>query len=52
MLGLVGAGGIGFELTMGIRLFQYNKILALLIIILTTIFIVDKISEYIRKKIV
>jgi phosphonate transport system permease protein len=52
VLGLVGAGGIGFELTMGIRLFQYNKILALLIIILTTIFIVDKISEYIRKKIV
>ena len=48
----MGAGGIGFELTMGIRLFQYNKILALLIIILTTIFIVDKISEYIRKKIV
>ena len=52
VLGLVGAGGIGFELTMGIRLFQYNKVLALLIIVMTTIFIVDKISEYIRKKIV
>jgi phosphonate transport system permease protein len=52
VLGLVGAGGIGFELIMGVRLFQYKKVLALLIIILVTIFIVDKISEQIRKKIV
>jgi len=52
VLGIVGAGGIGFELVMGMRLFQYQKILALLIMILGTIFVVDKISEYVIKKIV
>jgi phosphonate transport system permease protein len=50
VLGIVGAGGIGFELTMSMRLFEYQKTLALIIIVLITIIIVDKVSEYLRRR--
>jgi len=51
ILGIVGAGGIGFELITSMRLFKYPDMTAILIIILTMVIAVDSISSYIRSKI-
>ena len=51
MLGIVGAGGIGYELQSSFRMFEYQKVSAIIIIIFVTIFIIDTISTYIRSKI-
>ena len=51
MLGIVGAGGIGYELQSSFRMFEYQKVSAIIIIIFVTIFIIDNISTYIRSKI-
>ena len=51
MLGIVGAGGIGYELQSSFRMFEYQKVSAIIIIIFLTIFIIDNISTYIRSKI-
>ena len=51
MLGIVGAGGIGYELQSAFRMFEYPKVSAIIIIIFITIFIVDNISSYVRSKI-
>jgi phosphonate transport system permease protein len=51
MLGIVGAGGIGYELQSAFRMFEYPKVSAIIIVIFITIFIIDNISSYIRSKI-
>jgi phosphonate transport system permease protein len=51
-MGLVGAGGIGFELVMTSRMFEYKQITAMLLIILSTLLLVDWLSSYLRKKVV
>jgi len=51
MLGIVGAGGIGYELQSSFRMFEYEKVSAIIIIIFITIFIIDHLSSYIRLKI-
>lgn len=51
MLGIVGAGGIGYELQSAFRMFEYPKVSAIIIIIFVTIFIIDNISSLIRSKI-
>ncbi len=51
MLGIVGAGGIGYELQSAFRMFEYPKVSAIIIIIFVTIFIIDNLSTYIRSKI-
>ncbi len=51
MLGIVGAGGIGYELQSSFRMFEYQKVSAIIIIIFITIFIIDHLSSYIRSKI-
>tara|TARA_B100001059_G_scaffold14204_1_gene11449 strand:- start:1103 stop:1933 length:831 start_codon:yes stop_codon:yes gene_type:complete len=51
MLGIVGAGGIGYELQSAFRMFEYPKVSAIIIIIFLTIFIIDNISTFIRSKI-
>lgn len=52
VLGVVGAGGIGFELIMSIRIFEHQRTATLIIIILITIMTVDRISAYLRKRVV
>ena len=52
MLGIVGAGGIGYELQSSFRMFNYPRVSAIIILIFITIFIIDFISSYIRKKII
>jgi len=51
MLGIVGAGGIGYELQSAFRMFEYPKVSAIIIIIFITIFIIDNLSSLIRSKI-
>ena len=51
MLGIVGAGGIGYELQSSFRMFEYQKVSAIIIIIFITIFIIDHLSSLIRSKI-
>ena len=51
MLGIVGAGGIGYELQSAFRMFEYPKVSAIIIIIFITIFLIDNLSSFIRSKI-
>ena len=51
MLGIVGAGGIGYELQSSFRMFEYEKVSAIIILIFLTIFLIDHISAFIRSKI-
>jgi len=48
MLGIVGAGGIGYRLQSAFRMFKYREVSAIIIIIFVTIFIIDMISSKIR----
>ena len=50
MLGIVGAGGIGYELQSSFRMFNYERVSAIIILIFISIFVIDKISSYIREK--
>ena len=52
VLGMVGAGGIGFDLITSIRLFQYRESLAIVLLTLITVAIIDQINNQIRAKII
>ncbi len=49
VLGIVGAGGIGFELMAALRLLAYDQVSAILISILACVVIVDGIGARLRK---
>ena len=51
MLGVVGAGGIGYELLSSFRMFEYPRVSAIIIIIFIAIFVIDYLSSFIRSKI-
>lgn len=51
MLGIVGAGGIGYELQSSFRMFNYPRVSAIIILIFVTIFVIDMLSSYIRKRV-
>lgn len=50
VLGLVGAGGIGFYILLYIRAFQYEKVATLTIVVLVMVLIVEQISVAIRRR--
>ncbi|MFH2122108.1 MAG: phosphonate ABC transporter, permease protein PhnE [Pseudomonadota bacterium] len=50
VLGLVGAGGIGLALHDTLRLFEYDQSAALILVILTTILIIDYASAWLRRR--
>jgi phosphonate transport system permease protein len=52
MLGIIGAGGIGYELQSSFRMFDYPRVSSIIILIFITIFIIDFISSYVRKLII
>lgn len=49
VLGIVGAGGIGFELMAALRLIQYDQVSAILLTILACVVVVDGIGSTLRK---
>ncbi len=51
VLGLVGAGGIGFLLTQYMRLFQYTKVCTVILVILALVMTVDLISSRLRRSV-
>ena len=51
MLGIVGAGGIGYELQSAFRMFEYQRVSAIIGVIFATIFVIDLISAHIRSKV-
>jgi len=50
VMGMVGAGGIGFELMGSLRIMQYQDVSAILIVILVMVSLVDAFSGYLRKR--
>jgi len=52
ILGLVGAGGVGFTITKYMALFQYDKLLGALIFIILMVTIVDRFSDWLRSKLI
>lgn len=50
VLGIVGAGGIGFELMAALRLIQYDQVAAILLTILACVVVVDGIGARLRKR--
>jgi phosphonate transport system permease protein len=50
VMGMVGAGGIGFELMGALRLMQYRDVSAILIVILLMVTLVDGLSGYLRRR--
>ncbi|NPV91845.1 MAG: phosphonate ABC transporter, permease protein PhnE [Firmicutes bacterium] len=51
-LGIVGAGGIGFELISSMRLFMYHDMTTIVLVIFLTVTAVDSISSYVRSRII
>lgn len=49
VLGLVGAGGIGFYIQLYIRAFQYQKVATLTVVVLIMVILVEHISVAIRR---
>lgn len=51
ILGMVGAGGIGFELTTAMNRYEYQHLAAMVICIIILVTIIDQVSAIIRRKI-
>lgn len=49
VLGIVGAGGIGFELMAALRLVRYDQVLAILLTILACVIVVDSLGAWLRR---
>lgn len=50
MLGIVGAGGIGFELMAALRLIRYDQVASILLTILACVVVVDSIGAQLRRR--
>ncbi|MCP5157888.1 MAG: phosphonate ABC transporter, permease protein PhnE [Gammaproteobacteria bacterium] len=52
ILGLVGAGGIGYDLVMSMRLFQYDRLLLIALSIYLVVTALDRASDRLRSRII
>lgn len=52
ILGLVGAGGVGFILTTYISLFQYRELIGSLILVIMMVTVIDWLSGQVRRRII
>jgi len=52
ILGLVGAGGIGYDLVMSMRLFQYDRLLLIALAIFLAVTALDRASDRLRSRII
>ncbi|GAB4518243.1 MAG: hypothetical protein OHK0046_25750 [Anaerolineae bacterium] len=52
ILGIVGAGGVGFVINKYIGLFQYQKLMGSVFALLIVVTIIDRLSDYFRKRII
>lgn len=51
VLGLVGAGGIGFELLLYVRAFQYDKLSMTLLVLFAAVVLVDWLGNVVRRRV-
>ena len=52
VLGFVGAGGIGYEISVSMRLFDYGQVLTLLLVFIALLAVMDAGSRYLRAHLV
>ncbi|MEM9522134.1 MAG: phosphonate ABC transporter, permease protein PhnE [Actinomycetota bacterium] len=52
VLGIVGAGGIGFPLVQGTRLFQFELVGGLLICVFVLVYAIELLSTWVRKQVI
>lgn len=52
ILGLVGAGGIGYDLVMSMRLFQYDRMILIAAAIYLTVTLLDRVSGWLRGRVI
>ncbi|WP_084623002.1 phosphonate ABC transporter, permease protein PhnE [Nocardioides sp. CF8] len=50
VVGVVGAGGIGFELIAALRTLNYQEVSAILLVILATVTVVDALGGWLRRR--
>jgi phosphonate transport system permease protein len=50
VLGLVGAGGIGFLINESIKLFRFDEMLTYILVVLVMVVVVDNLSALIRRR--
>ncbi len=50
VMGMAGAGAIGFELMGSLRIRQYQEVLAILIVILGMVTLVDGLASWLRRR--
>ena len=50
VLGIVGAGGIGFELIAALRIIRYDQVSAILLTILLCVIVVDSLGAWLRRQ--
>lgn len=51
VLGLVGAGGIGYYIQLYVRGFQYEKVAVLLLVIVAVVTVLDQLTFWVRKRV-
>ncbi len=52
ILGLVGAGGVGYDMVMAMRLFDYDRILSIALAIYCIVALLDRLSGHFRAKVI
>jgi phosphonate transport system permease protein len=52
VLGLVGAGGIGYDMIMAMRLFQYDRLVLIVLAIYLAVTILDRLSDRLRRRVI
>ncbi|ALG07311.1 phosphonate ABC transporter, permease protein PhnE [Kibdelosporangium phytohabitans] len=50
VLGLVGAGGIGFLINQSIKLFRFDQMVTHIIVVVVVVVLVDQLSAYVRRR--
>ena len=52
VIGLVGAGGIGYDMIMAMRLFQYDRLVLIVLFIYLAVTILDRLSDRLRQRVI
>jgi len=52
ILGLVGAGGIGYDMVISMRMFEYDRIMMIALSIYLIVTLLDRLSDKLRKRII
>jgi phosphonate transport system permease protein len=50
VLGFVGAGGIGYEISISMRMFEYGQVLTLMLVFILLLTLTDALSRYLRAR--